>query len=161
MLLIQERVAANSLLRHGHAGRPLSRVDASPIEKAGTGMNKQADSHRRAPSSPLRLALPCHSQSGREQGPGSIKRRSKFNGVEISFCAVSTRTQCYESRSEMAYPPAAHPAAFRWFGRRPGQPTASAGWRWSMARMWAIFSRSSRRSQMKSTAPFSCRNSAR
>ena len=29
-------------------------------------------------------------------------------GVEISFCAVSTRTQCYESRSEIAYPPAAH-----------------------------------------------------
>ena len=43
----------------------------------------------------------------------------------------------------------------------PTMGGVSAGWRCSMASTLAIFARSSRRSQMKSTAPFSCRNSAR
>ena len=40
------------------------------------------------------------------------------------------------------------------------QSTASAGWRCSMASVLATVLRSSRRSQMKSTAPLVCRNSA-
>ena len=78
MLLIQELIAANSLLRHGHAGRPLSRVDASPIEKAGAGMNKQADSHRRAPSSPLRLALPCPLTVRPQTGAGKYQKKEQI-----------------------------------------------------------------------------------
>src|SRR5690606_27109407 len=39
--------------------------------------------------------------------------------------------------------------------------TASALWRWSLARMLATWLRTSRRSQMESIAPLACRNSAR
>ncbi len=41
------------------------------------------------------------------------------------------------------------------------QLTASAGWRCSMAKVLAMVLRSSRRSQIRSTAPLLCRNSAR
>ena len=39
-------------------------------------------------------ARPRH-KPGMPHGPGGIKNRSKFKGVEMPFCAISTRTSCY------------------------------------------------------------------
>ncbi|MDG9700445.1 hypothetical protein [Ottowia cancrivicina] len=36
--------------------------------------------------------------------PGSLKKRSKFEGVEMPLGAVSSRTSCYEERSKKQLP---------------------------------------------------------